>query len=91
MKDKSWLDELADRIAQGLPRSAEMTAELRTTVKQMLHSGMSNLNLLTREEFDAQVRALQRAEQRIAELEEELQALEAKLAEQQSSPRTRNQ
>lgn len=90
MKDISWLDELAERISQGLARGGEVTAELRTTVKQLLRSGMSNLNILTREEFDAQVRALQRAEQRIAELEEELQALETRLGEPASSRKSRS-
>ena len=43
----------------------------------VLQKGFASLDLLTREEFDAQAAALARAEERLAHLEQEMARLEA--------------
>lgn len=84
MQDKKWIDELTDRIAALLPQAGELGEEIRTGLRQLLQSSLAGLNVLTREEFDAQERALRRAEERIAALEEELKRLEEKVRQGQS-------
>ncbi|MEX2130055.1 MAG: accessory factor UbiK family protein [Pseudohongiellaceae bacterium] len=84
MPDKKWFDELTDRITRLLPEAGALGDELRTSLRQLLQTSLASLNVLTREEFDAQAQALRRAEQRIAELEIELTRLEALIESQQS-------
>ncbi len=81
MLDKQFLDELTNRIAQLMPRATELGEDMRASLKQLLQSSFGKLNILTREEFEAQMDALSRAEQRIAVLERQMQALEKQLAE----------
>lgn len=82
MPDHHWLDELIERIARLRPQAGELGDEFRTTLRQLLQSSLGKLNVLTRDEFDAQLRALERAEQRIAALEQELSRLESLVREQ---------
>ena len=51
-------------------------------IEQQLREGVAELSAIDREEFDAQVRALQRAEERIQALEETVAELESRLAAQ---------
>ena len=55
--------------------------------RQALRAAQEELDVLTREEFDAQARALGRAQQRVTELETLITDLESRLAtlEQQQS------
>jgi BMFP domain-containing protein YqiC len=62
---------------------------LRTKIEQLLKSSFASLDLLSREEFDTQRQALDRAEQRIKELEQTLTKLGKKfelLEGQSTSP-----
>lgn len=86
MNDRVWLDDLTDRISRVLPKAGELGNDLRTTLRQVLQSSLEQLDVMTREEFESQVRALERAEQRIAQLESQLTALEQSLAK--DSPAT---
>ena len=62
-----------------IPLAGEVQEELRTKIEQLLKSSFAGLDLLSREEFDSQRGALQRAEKRIEELEESLNELSQKL------------
>ncbi|NQV70734.1 MAG: accessory factor UbiK family protein [Pseudohongiella sp.] len=79
MLDKSFLDELSKRLSSLLPMAEEVREELRTKIEQQLKKSFATLNLLGREEFDAQRNALKRAEQRIQELEATLAELGTRL------------
>ena len=81
MLDKSFLDELSKRLSSLLPMAEEVREELRTKIEQQLKKSFATLNLLGREEFDAQRNALKRAEQRIQELEATLAELGTRLDE----------
>ncbi|MYA66715.1 MAG: accessory factor UbiK family protein, partial [Gammaproteobacteria bacterium] len=65
----------------GHPR-APPASDLRPKIEQQLREGVAELSAIDREEFDAQVRALQRAEERIQALEETVAELESRLAAQ---------
>ncbi|MDX1491426.1 MAG: accessory factor UbiK family protein [Pseudohongiellaceae bacterium] len=79
MINKQILEELSAQIATLLPK-AEAAGE---DAKQLLHSAISKtferLDLVTREDFDAQRIALQRAQERITQLEEALGKLEKEM------------
>jgi len=55
--------------------------ELDKTVNALVQSALSRLDLLTREEFDAQVETLQRARAQVAQMEAQLAELEKTLNE----------
>ena len=79
MLDKSFLDELSKRLSSLLPMAEEVREEVRTKIEQQLKKSFAALDLLSREEFDAQRNALKRAEQRIQELEATLAELGTRL------------
>ncbi len=79
MRDKNFLDELASRLSSMLPFARELSSELRTKMEQQLGKALAELDLLTRSEFDAQSKALRRAERRIDELAATILELEKRL------------
>ena len=85
--DKRLLDELSARLADLMPTANELRQETRAKVEQTLKNGLKELDVLTREEFDVQARALGRAQKRVTELETLIADLESRLAalEQQQS------
>lgn len=81
MLDKQFLDNLTQRITRLLPRAGELGEDVRQSIKQLLQRSLGELNILTQAEFDDRVRSLERAEQRIRELESQLAGLESRLRE----------
>ncbi len=72
MEKTAFLDELQQRLAsliEGTP-----AADLQRNLKALLNQQFAQLDLVTREEFDAQTRVLARTR-------EKLEALEKRLAE----------
>lgn len=87
MFDKSFLEDLSKRLSSLLPMAEEVREDLRTKIEQQLKKSFASLDLLSREEFDAQSNALKRAEARIQELETTLVELSARLDEfEKTSP-----
>lgn len=78
MINKQMLDDIADQISRRLPQLNAMGQDVTDSVKGLVQQSLSKLDLVTREEFDAQMRALQRAEAKIAELEAAVNELEAR-------------
>ena len=79
MIDRRFIDSLSTRISQLFPRAGELGEEGRAALRQILQKNLAELNILTKEEFDARDRALKRAEQRVEELERQVRDLEQKL------------
>jgi len=77
--DKRLLDELSDRLAGLLPVANQLRQETRAKVEQTLKNGLKEMDILTREEFEAQARTLARAQQRVTELEALIADLESRL------------
>lgn len=88
MLDNNFLRELSRRLSAILPKAGKLGGELRTKIEQQLKQSFAELDILSREEFDAQAKALKRAEQRIQELESLVLELDSKLTEieRRSSP-----
>ena len=79
MINKHTLDDIAEQISRRLPQLNALGQDVSDNIKTLVQQSLSKLDLVTREEFDAQQRALQRAEEKIAELEIVLAQLEDQL------------
>ena len=80
MIDLNHIDDLARRLSQLVPPGLrDSQEELQQTFKSALQSGLSRLDLVTREEFDVQRAVLLRTR-------EKLDALEQRLAELADAP-----
>lgn len=79
MLDNSFLKDLSDRLVTLLPAAESLRDDVRNQIEQTLKKTFASLDLLTREEFDAQVQSLERSKQRIEELENLVTELEKQL------------
>ena len=72
------IDAMARRLAESVPPGLRtVQKDLENNFRAVLRASLSKLDLVSREEFDTQMRMLQRTRKRLAELEARLQALEA--------------
>ena len=82
------IDTLAQRLAALVPPGLqEARADLTANFRSALQSGLRELDLVTREEFDVQRCVLLRTREKIEELEQQLAALERSLG---ATPAQRN-
>ncbi len=82
MFDPSQLDELARRLAGVLPEGLKQVREdLEKNFRAILQSAFSQMNLVSREEFDVQAALLKRTREKLEVLEKQVQALERKLSQ----------
>ncbi|WP_147653803.1 ubiquinone biosynthesis accessory factor UbiK [Vulcaniibacterium gelatinicum] len=81
MIDLDKLDELARRLSNLVPPSLrEGREELQQNFRAVLQSGLSRLDLVTREEFEVQRAVLLRTREKLEALERTVAELEAQLA-----------
>jgi BMFP domain-containing protein YqiC len=71
------LDDLAARIGKALENSP--AKDLERNVKALLASGLSRLDLVTREEFDVQQQVLLRTREKLERLEGRVTELELRM------------
>lgn len=75
--DSRLLDELAQRLAAALPPSLRQAKEdVERNLRAALESALSRLDLVSREEFDAQAAVLRRTRERLDALAADIQKLE---------------
>jgi BMFP domain-containing protein YqiC len=74
MNTTSFIDELQARLTALMQQTP--AADLQKNVKALLSQQFARLELVTREEFDTQVKVLAHARSRIDELERRLAELE---------------
>ncbi|MBL4729330.1 MAG: accessory factor UbiK family protein [Gammaproteobacteria bacterium] len=79
MFNTKFIEDLSARLSAMIPLAGEVREELRTKIEQLLKNSFAGLDLLSREEFDAQRAALERAEKHIKELEKSLSELSEKI------------
>jgi len=70
----TWFDAFQKNMSDLIAKSP--VADIERNMKAMMSQTFSHLDLVTREEFDIQAQLLQRALERIGELERRVQALE---------------
>ena len=72
------IDDIARRLFEAVPPALRsMGQDLEGNFRAVLRSSLARLDLVTRDEFDAQLKVLERARGRLAVLEERVKALEA--------------
>jgi BMFP domain-containing protein YqiC len=77
--DKPESEELLRRLMEGLPASLQAArADLEAHFGRVLRSGLRRLDLVSREEFDAQTRVLLRSRELLSALETRVAELERK-------------
>jgi BMFP domain-containing protein YqiC len=75
------IDEIARRLLERVPPALRsMQADLENNFRAVLRERLSKLDLVNRDEFDAQTRVLERTRA-------QLEALEARLAALEGAPR----
>lgn len=79
MIHQKLIDTLSGQFSQLLSSRPELPGqqELHDQIHAMLQSAFSRLDLVTRDEFDAQQAVLLRTRERLEQLEQRLSALEA--------------
>jgi hypothetical protein len=71
------IDKLARRLAEALPEGLRaLRDDLEENFRSVLQSGLSRLDLVTREEFDVQQAVLARTREKLEALERRLAAME---------------
>lgn len=78
MLQNKWLDEISGKISQLI--SETPAADVEKNLRALLQTAFAKLDLVTREEFDAQAQVLLRAREQLTMLETKLGELEARLA-----------
>ncbi len=77
MWDSQTIDSIAQRLGELLPDDLKRArAEFTANAREVIEAGLARINLVTREEFDAQRAVLQRTRSQLAELEHRLAELE---------------
>lgn len=76
MLNTKILDEIGSRISKVLQETP--AADVEKNIRALLQSGFAKLDLVTREEFDAQAQVLLRAREQLDALERKLAELEAR-------------
>src|SRR5215470_7631472 len=85
--DPFRIDELARRLFERVPPAVRSVQEdLEKNFRAILRERLSKLDLVSRDEFDAQARVLQRTRERLEALEARLAALEGGTPPREAGP-----
>lgn len=80
MLDNQTINRLSEKINQLLPPGVrQVKSDFDASLKSLLQQQLSNLEFVSREEFDIQARVLQRTRAKLEQLEEKLSHLEQTL------------
>ena len=82
MADNRLLDDIDRKLKEVLARGP--AADLEKNLRALLASGLSRLDLVTREEFDVQREVLARTRAKLQELEAKLAELEGRIEDRGS-------
>jgi len=77
------IDDLARRLFESVPPALRsVQQDLESNFRAVLRSSLAKLDLVTRDEFDVQMKVLERTRERLEALEERLKSLEARFGGQ---------
>jgi len=77
MIDNQTLNELTNKLSDLLPDSLKMMQDdVQKNIRAILESTLSNMHLVSREEFDVQVALLARTQETLRQLEKQLEQLQ---------------
>ena len=76
MFDPKQFEETAKKLYSALPASLQnFENEIQQKFKEILHSAFNRMDLVTREEFDVQIKVLARTREKVDTLETQIQNL----------------
>ena len=79
MFNTKFIDDLARQISGSIPAGVKgMQEDVQKNIHTLLQGTLSRLDLVTREEFDAQSQVLARTREKLEQLEKTLEELEQK-------------
>ena len=79
MFDSKQFEDLAKKLYSALPASLQQVEnEIQQKFKEILQATFIRLDLVTREEFDVQVKVLARTREKIEALQKQIQSLTSK-------------
>ena len=77
METKNTFDDLAKKITGLLPGNIQQVQQdLESSIKALLQSSLTKMNLVSREEFDVQSALLARTREKLDQMEKQLAELE---------------
>lgn len=82
MDDQPFIDRIMAEVRQRVPMAGDIAGEVEHNLRAVLAEAISRLDLISREEFDAQQRVLTRTRERLEALEQEVAELERRLDQQ---------
>ncbi|AIY64007.1 ubiquinone biosynthesis accessory factor UbiK [Pseudoalteromonas piratica] len=82
MINPAKLEEIAKQITENMPQGVKNLADtIEGKTKQAIQNKLSEMDFVSREDFEVQSQVLLRTREKLAILEQRVAALEAKLAE----------
>ncbi|AOW77319.1 hypothetical protein A3Q34_10895 [Colwellia sp. PAMC 20917] len=76
------IEEIAKQVSDAIPpKFKDIAADIEEKTKVVLQRKLTQLDVVSREEFDVQTQVLLKTRQKLAELENKLAEIETKLAE----------
>lgn len=82
MINPAKLEEIAKQITENMPQGVKNLADtIEGKTKQAIQNKLSEMDFVSREDFEVQSQVLLRTREKLAILEQRVTALEAKLAE----------
>ncbi len=77
MLDPKKISEIVQEVVDALPPGLKnLPEEVRHNFREALQSALMKMNLVTREEFDAQKAVLERTREKLEKLEQKIKELE---------------
>ena len=77
MTDFRFIDDLARRLSEALPEGVSQAREdIESSLRPILNKAFESMDLVTRDQFDAQSAVLERLQEKLADLEKQLAGLQ---------------
>jgi BMFP domain-containing protein YqiC len=84
MINPAKLEEIAKQITDNMPQGVKTLADtIENKTKQMVQNKLSQMDFVSREEFDVQSQVLLRTREKLAALEQKVAELEKALSEKE--------
>ncbi len=81
MIDTKKIEQIARQVHEAIPKGVrEFGNDFEKKIRQILQAQLSKLDLINREEFDIQTQVLLRTREKLAQLEQRVSQLEAKIS-----------
>jgi len=84
MKSNAWFEQLQQNVSNLVAKSP--AADVERNVRALMGSAFTKMDLVTREDFEAQMDMLRRTTERVTALETQVRTLEARIAELEAKP-----